>query len=109
MTFGTIEDVKGLEGEEMLERLALRSRAEDAGGPVLAEDGTVIGMLAPQPQGVPQLPQDVSFALDAQTVRDATTAAGVRLPAGSAPSDALTPFQISQRATGMTVLVSCWE
>ncbi|WP_299560895.1 serine protease [uncultured Sulfitobacter sp.] len=109
MTFGTIEDVKGLEGEEMLERLALRSRAEDAGGPVLAEDGTVIGMLAPQPQGVPQLPQDVSFALDAQTVRDVTTAAGVRLPAGSAPSDALTPFQISQRATGMTVLVSCWE
>lgn len=109
MTFGTIEDVRGLQGEESLDRLALRSRAGDAGGPVLTGDGTVIGMLAPLPKDGPQLPADVSFSLDAQTVQAVTKEAGIDLAQNTAPSGPLTPFQISERATGMTVLVSCWE
>ncbi len=109
MTFGTIADVRGLQGEETLDRLALRSRSGDAGGPVLTGDGTVIGMLAPLPKGGPQLPDDVSFSLDAQTVQAVTRSAGIDLPQNATPSGALTPFQISERATGMTVLVSCWE
>ncbi|MEQ6247462.1 serine protease [Sulfitobacter sp. HNIBRBA3233] len=107
-TFGTLADVRGLGGETNIKRLALTSRAGDAGGPVLDGNGEVIGMLAPAPQDGTQLPADVSFALDAATIAAASADAGVTLaqPAAGSP---LTPFQIAERASDMTVLVSCWE
>ncbi|QUJ77176.1 trypsin-like peptidase domain-containing protein [Sulfitobacter albidus] len=107
-TFGTLADVRGLNGEDSVNRLALKTRAGDAGGPVLGEDGEVIGMVAPRMQDGTQLPDDVSFALDAATVAAAGAEAGLTL-APSTGSRALTPFQITERASGMTVLVSCWE
>ncbi len=109
MSFGTLADVRGLQGEETLNRLALRAREGDAGGPVLDQSGAVIGMLTDAPEDGPVLPEDVSFALNAATVREASRAAGLALPATAAGSASLTAFQISERASGMTVLVSCWE
>ena len=110
VNFGTLADVKGLQGEENVNRLALRSRAGDAGGPVLDRTGAVIGMLTTAPDGGPQLPDDVSFALAASTLVEASTAAGVTLPeAASDGASSLTAFQLSEKANGMTVLVSCWE
>ena len=110
MSFGTLADVRGLEGEQNISRLALRTRAGDAGGPVLDRTGAVIGMLTAAPLGGPQLPADVSFALDAATVMAAGGAAGVRLPRpASADAAGLTAFQLSEKASDMTVLVSCWE
>jgi len=110
MSFGTLADVRGLQGEENISRLALRARVGDAGGPVLDRTGAVIGMLVPAPEGSPQLPEDVSFALAAADVIAAGTQAGLRLPP-AAPEGApgLTSFQLSERASGMTVLVSCWD
>jgi len=110
VTFGTLADVRGLEGEENVTRLALRSRPGDAGGPVLDRTGAVIGMMTAPPEGGPQLPQDVSFALAATTVVQASRDAGVILPAPAADgATGLTAFQLSEKANGMTVLVSCWE
>jgi len=110
ISFGTLADVRGLEGEANISRLALRARAGDAGGPVLDRTGTVVGMLTPAPEGGPQLPDDVSFALDAATLTAATTAAGLTLPAPAAQdTGSLTAFQLSEKASDMTVLVSCWE
>jgi peptidoglycan hydrolase-like protein with peptidoglycan-binding domain len=110
VNFGTLADVKGLQGEENINRLALRARAGDAGGPVLDRTGAVIGMLAANPEEGPQLPEDVSFALATSTLVQASTDAGVSLPQSAAEGAAsLTAFQLSEKANSMTVLVSCWE
>ena len=110
MSFGTLADVRGLDGQENFSRLALRARAGDAGGPVLDRTGAVIGMMTAAPEGGPQLPDDVSFALSASIVMEASKSAGIKLPATAVESAAsLTAFQLSEKASGMTVLVSCWE
>jgi hypothetical protein len=110
MSFGTLADVRGLDGQENVNRLALRSRVGDAGGPVLDRTGAIIGMLSAAPAGGPQLPDDVSFAIDAASVVAASSEAGLNLPnAASQNTISLTAFQLSEKASGMTVLVSCWE
>lgn len=107
-SFGTLADIRGLGGEETLNRLEMEARVGDAGGPVLGEDGHVVGMMAPAPQDGLQLPGDVNFAVDAATIAASTADAGLSL-SQPRPADPLTPFQISERASGMTVLVSCWD
>lgn len=110
MSFGTLADVRGLQGEENINRLAMTVRAGDAGGPVLDRTGAVIGMLTSPPADGPMLPDGVSFALNAQTLMTASADAGIRLPAAAREGAAsLTPFQLAEKASGMTVLVSCWE
>ena len=110
IAFGTLADLKGLQGEDNISRLALRTRAGDAGGPVLDRTGSVIGMLTAPPEGGPQLPDDVSFAVAAKTLVEAGSAAGITLPDSAADgADSLTAFQLSEKANSMTVLVSCWE
>ncbi|UWR21405.1 serine protease [Sulfitobacter sp. S190] len=109
MTFGTLADVRGLDGEDTLKRLSLKARDGDAGGPVLDQSGQVIGMMMPRDGGEGVLPEDVSFARDAASVVAASAEAGLTLPASQITPAGLTPFQIAQRATGMTVLVSCWD
>jgi len=77
---------------------------------VLDRTGAVIGMITAAPEGSPQLPDDVSFALDAATVVAASASAGVKLPAAADEGAAgLTSFQLSEKASSMTVLVSCWD
>ena len=110
MSFGTLADVRGLQGEENVSRLALRSRVGDAGGPVLDRTGAVIGMITSAPEGSPTLPDDVTFALAASTLVEASGEAGITLPQAAATgTTGLTAFQLSEKASGMTVLVSCWE
>ncbi|MBB3993018.1 peptidoglycan hydrolase-like protein with peptidoglycan-binding domain [Sulfitobacter undariae] len=110
MSFGTLADIRGLDGEENVSRLALRVRAGDAGGPVLDRTGAVIGMLTAAPEGGPQLPQDVSFALSSVLLSEAGKKAGIKLAEATADgAEGLTSFQLSEKASGMTVLVSCWE
>ena len=105
-----LADVRGLQGEANINRLAMTVRAGDAGGPVLDRTGAVIGMLTSQPEGGPVLPDGVGFALNAQTVIAASTDAGIKLPAPAKDgAESLTAFQLSEKASGMTVLVSCWE
>ncbi|KEJ90028.1 serine protease [Sulfitobacter donghicola] len=110
MSFGALADVRGLQGEENINRLALKSRAGDSGGPVLDRTGAVIGMLTAAPADGPQLPDDVSFAIDTVTIATAASDAGVSLiPAAADGAPSLTAYQLSQKASGMTVLVGCWE
>jgi peptidoglycan hydrolase-like protein with peptidoglycan-binding domain len=108
LTFGTLADVRGLKGEEELSRLALAAQAGDAGGPVFDASGAVMGMLLPKSKNGPQLPEDVSFALDATAIAEMATAAGLRLSASST-SGSIAPRDLRLAAQGMTVLVSCWE
>ncbi|MFM7445875.1 MAG: peptidoglycan-binding protein, partial [Tabrizicola sp.] len=109
ITFGTLEDVTGLNGETTLNRLALQSLPGDAGGAVLDTSGSVLGMLLPaQPQGGKMMPQGVVFALSAAELSRLLIPTGVTTTAttSTAPLD---PAALSDLATGMTALVSCWD
>ncbi|MEB8387094.1 serine protease [Rhodobacteraceae bacterium KMM 6894] len=108
LTFGTVSDVKGLNGEAQLKRLTLNALDGDAGGPVLDAGGAVLGMLMPRNTDGRQLPDDVSFAINAQSLQTILRAAGIT--AATTPGGpALPPAELSDRASAMTVLVSCWE
>lgn len=108
MTFGTLSDVRGLGGEPNLSRLAMNTLPGDVGGPVLDAGGGVLGMLLPQDQGGRALPDGVRFALDREALQGVLAQAG--LAAASTNSAApIDPVDLSAAATGMTVLVSCWD
>lgn len=108
MTFGTLSDVRGLGGEPDLARLALNTLPGDAGGPVLDAGGGVLGMLLPETQSGRALPEGVQFALDREALQDVLAQAGMAA-AGTNSSTPIDPVDLSAAATGMTVLVSCWD
>ncbi len=109
LTFGSLSDLKGLNGEDSLTRLKLKAQPGDAGGPVFDEAGHIVGMLLPRAEGDRKLPSDVSFALDASVIRDAAQDAGVSIATASSTGNAIAPRDLTLQAQGMTVLVSCWE
>jgi S1-C subfamily serine protease len=108
MTFGSLSDVRGLAGEEDLARLALNTLPGDAGGPVLDVGGGVFGMLLPAPTTGRALPDGVRFALDREALQDVLAQAGMA-GASTNSGTAIDPFDLATAATGMTVLVSCWD
>ncbi|WP_306129661.1 serine protease [Roseovarius sp. MMSF_3350] len=108
VTFGQLADVRGLNGEQEMKRLALNALEGDAGGPVVDAGGAVVGMLLPARDGSRQLPDGVSFAANAETIRRVLEQAGVT-PSATNGNGQMPPESLSERASGMTVLVSCWE
>ncbi|MCP4817698.1 MAG: peptidoglycan-binding protein [Shimia sp.] len=108
MTFGQLADVRGLGGEQELARLALAPQPGDAGGPVFDAAGSVFGMLLPRSSGgAQQLPGEVNFAVNADAIRGLLDQQGItaRQSEGGA---AMAPEDLTKKASGMTVLVSCW-
>ena len=108
LTFGQIADMRGLNGEDGVKRLALAAQPGDAGGPVLDDSGQVVGMLLPTPTEGRTLPASVSLAATANSLNDALAKAGVSGQSGQPTAD-ISPNELSRRATGMTVLVHCWD
>ncbi|WP_113911024.1 trypsin-like peptidase domain-containing protein [Roseovarius dicentrarchi] len=109
LTFGTVSDIRGLNGEEGINRLALAPLDGDAGGPVLDSGGAVLGMLLPRGDGARTLPGDVAFAAGSGALARVLADAGMTPAAADTGTAALAPAQMSERAAGITVLVSCWE
>jgi S1-C subfamily serine protease len=108
MTFGRLEDLRGLNGEDTLSRLSIGTMPGDAGGPVLDDGGAVLGMLMSPDAGDRQLPNDVSFAAKSDSVQAVLREAGVT-PQTTTSLPRLDPVDLTRKATAMTVLVSCWE
>ncbi|WP_414898464.1 serine protease [Rhodovulum sp. YEN HP10] len=108
LTYGVLADLKGLSGEENVDRLELDALPGDTGGPVLDASGAVIGMLLATPDGARQLPEQVRYAADASAVGAFLTANGIA-PRSSSATGALPPAELSRRAADMTVPVSCWN
>lgn len=109
MTFGTLADTKGLDGETGLARLSLKALPGDAGGPVLDATGAVLGMLLPRAaDGAKVLPDDVSYARNAAAMTSLLAVNGVT-PVPVAITGSLADEDIAKIGTEMTVLVSCWE
>ncbi len=108
LTFGEIADIRGLNGEDGVKRLALSAQPGDAGGPVFDDSGSVVGMLLPAPSDGRTLPDSVSLAANVARLTEVLTKAGISgQPAqGSAQ---ISPNELSRRANGMTVLVHCWD
>ncbi len=108
LTFGRISELRGLRGERELTRLELETLGGDAGGPVFGPAGNVVGMLLPRPGSGRQLPAEVNFAANSDSLRALLDSTGVRstLSASQAP---MAPEDITSLAQEMTVLVSCWE
>ena len=109
LTFGTLSELTGLNGEAELSRLTLAALPGDAGGPVLDAGGSVMGMLLPAGGTTGRtLPADTSFALDAGTVAGFLAANGVTTSATDSVTS-VDPVELNTKAADMTVLVSCWN
>lgn len=109
LTFGVLEDLRGLDGEVSLRRLAVDALPGDVGGPVFDTSGSVLGMLLPKAiNPARQLPDGVNFALDAGTIAAALAENGLS-PTASTRQGGMAPEDLTRLASGMTVLVSCWN
>ncbi|MFN4154677.1 MAG: trypsin-like peptidase domain-containing protein [Paracoccaceae bacterium] len=109
ITFGRLEDVQGLNGEAGVKRLGITTLPGDAGGPVLDGTGSVLGMLQPRETDPARvLPEGVEFATSSAILRKVLAERGIDV-AGAAANGALAPEDLTRKATGMTVLVGCWE
>lgn len=108
LTFGRLADLRGLNGEAEMQRLALVALDGDAGGPVVDAGGAVLGMLLPDTQAGRELPEDVSFAADSAALRQVLEQAGFTI-SDAAQGDQMAPEALTRKAANMTVLVSCWE
>lgn len=110
MTYGTLEGLTGLQGEDGVRRVALNALPGDAGGPVFDRSGAVLGMLLPRPgeEDGKVLPDNVRFVADAGKLVSALSAAGVT-PTTSAQAGMMAPEDLSTLGSNMAVLVQCWK
>ncbi|RYH08642.1 trypsin-like peptidase domain-containing protein [Tropicimonas sp. IMCC6043] len=109
LTYGALADIRGLDGEDYIDRLALGALPGDAGGPVFDTTGAVIGMLRARPEGSNrQLPEDVNFAVDVPAIADFLGAAGLS-PLAAETGPAIAPEDLTTLADNVTVRVSCWN
>ncbi|MEM6386825.1 MAG: trypsin-like peptidase domain-containing protein [Pseudomonadota bacterium] len=109
LTFGTLSDLKGLNGDPQVQRLSIRSEPGDAGGPVLAGSGAVLGILLDEADdGTRQLPGDVAFATDAAVLAAFLAANGIT-PEAADIGDTIPPEDLTVLAADLTVLVNCWN
>lgn len=107
-TFGSLEDLRGVNGEETVQRLAVNTADTEAGGPVLDLAGNVIGVVLPGTVGDRTLPADVTLALRSDQLVPVLQSAGIGLTLAR-PVGALNRENISREAADMTVRVSCWN
>ncbi|MEO8530296.1 MAG: serine protease, partial [Deltaproteobacteria bacterium] len=109
LTFGKIEDVKGLAGEADLDRLTLSATPSDAGGPVYDSTGAVFGLLLPTPKQSGQvLPAGVAFARDMTAISPFLSKAGIS-PVMADGAEEMSPEELTRHAADMTVRLACWN
>lgn len=106
---GSLAALTGLAGEDSLNRLTLSTEASEAGGPVLAANGQVLGMLLPQPSEGRSLPPGVAFSLASNTLTNAVQNSGVGFARSRAAPNDLGAQALARLGADMTVLVSCWN
>ena len=108
LTYGTIADVTGLNGEDTIQRLALEARDTETGGPVFDPTGAVLGMVLPSEVEGRSLPAGVSFALRGDQLAAVLNEAGIT-PSAAPQERALGQEALARLGASMTVLVSCWN
>lgn len=109
LSYGQIADLRGLNGEDGVKRLALATQPGDAGGPVFDGNGQVVGMLLPTPTNGRTLPASVSLSANTESLNKALSKAGLAGQSSATAATQVSPNELSRRANGMTVLVQCWD
>lgn len=121
LNWGTLEDVRGLDGSADRMRLALSAGAGEVGGPVVDASGRVAGLLLPDPADGRTWPSGAAVAvkaarlaalLDGAALGAAAPDEAVQAAAGprtARSGEALPPERLAARAAGITVLVDCWD
>ncbi|PJI91369.1 S1-C subfamily serine protease [Yoonia maricola] len=107
LTFGTLEDIRDLQGDNRRKRLSVPTQDSNAGGPVLDNSGAVLGMLLPKKAAAQTLPGDVQFSLDAPLIANLLQELGIT-PTQTAAAPAISSVALSRKAADVAVLVSCW-
>ena len=108
LTFGTLEDIRDLQGDDRLKRLSVPAQASNAGGPVMDASGAVLGMLLPHAGASSQaLLGDVHFSLDVALIASLLEELGVAA-AQTTAGPAISSVALSRKAADVAVLVSCW-
>ena len=107
VTYGTLEDVRGLTGDERVQRLEVSTLDGDIGGPVLDNSGAVTGILLTGEVGGRTLPDGTMFATKATEVARFLSENGVSAAASNEAAP-LAAEELLVAAADMTVLVSCW-
>ena len=107
LTYGTLEDIRGLNGEEGIKRLGIDTLPGDAGGPILTGGAAVSGMLLPPPETGRVLPDHVQFGADASAIRDFLANAELDSETVRNARD-VAPEDLSRIARDITVLIGCW-
>jgi peptidoglycan hydrolase-like protein with peptidoglycan-binding domain len=108
MGFGTLADLRGINGEDTVQRLELSTADSEAGGPVLDTMGTVLGMVLPGTADGRTLPETVTLALRADQLAGVLANAGVT-PTVSTRTQTLNRELLARLGADMTVTVSCWN
>ncbi|SDI56255.1 Putative peptidoglycan binding domain-containing protein [Lutimaribacter saemankumensis] len=110
VTFGTLADLNGLQGEETLKRLALSTLPGDAGGPVVDAGGAVLGMLLPRSDDTAgrNLPEDVNFARHGSAILAELEKLGIQAQTTDAVNQ-VDPETLTTEAGNFTTLVNCWD
>ncbi len=107
VTYGTLEDIRGLSGDDRIQRLDVSTLDGDIGGPVLDTSGAVTGILQAGEAGGRTLPDGTMFATKAAEVARFLSENGVSAAAADEGA-ALGAEALLVAASDMTVLVSCW-
>lgn len=108
MSFGSLADLRGFDGEQTVQRLDLSTADSEAGGPVFDVTGSVLGMVLPGTASGRALPQDVTLAAQADQLANALAAAGLTAQI-STRQDAMNRENLARLGADMTVTVSCWN
>ncbi|MFQ6554248.1 trypsin-like peptidase domain-containing protein [Aestuariibius insulae] len=110
LTFGTLADIRGLQGETDRMRLDMSVERGTAGGPVFDRSGAVVGLLLPaSPDGGTQLPDGVGFFLDAAALDQRLKSEGFEIAPPADRFETQSPERLTKAAPKLTVLVSCWD
>ena len=107
-TFGRLADLRGVNGEDFIQRLDVVTADSEVGGPVLDVAGNVIGVVLPGTVDGRTLPAEVTLAVRSDSLIPALQAAGIGVTLAQ-PAGALNRENISREASDITVPESCWN
>jgi len=113
-TTGTLSSLAGPGGDTRLIQITAPVQPGNSGGPLLDSSGNVMGVVVSKLDAVKfaqisgDIPQNVNFAINANTLQAFLDANGVDYRTAG-PGAALPATEVASRAKNVTVLVECWK
>lgn len=112
ITRGAVSSLVGLGGDEVTMQLSAPVQAGNSGGPVIANDGEVVGVVVSKldatkvADALGDVPQNVNFAVRGEIAKLFLSQNGVEPSLGSS-DDSLEPVELAERSKRFTVFVEC--